>query len=272
MPNLFVTVPVSTGGGTQTYVQYEINVVAPNLQSATAMNGAPNPSDIVASAERFAAAYSGVTNDNDCGFIVGDVAAAAGATPDDQLSGSTNPAQNGSAGFWRVVYRGSDPGTVADWQSLLQPGDVVRMGEPDGQHTTLVLAVNTNGTITTFDNSYGTIGIHTQNYEQFTIPTTITIFRLTPDHLYLINSVPNEVLNGSPYNNEFDASSGDVVNCGSGNDVVNLGSGNITVNGDAGVDTAVFSHHFLIIKSLIATDTFYPFLMDMSLILAVDQS
>src|SRR5262249_40681538 len=63
-PLVFVTVPVSTSGSTPTqYIQYEINVVAPGLQSATAGDGAPNPSDIVAAAERFAAAYSGVLND-----------------------------------------------------------------------------------------------------------------------------------------------------------------------------------------------------------------
>jgi len=220
-PLLFVTVPVSTGGGTATeYIQYEINVVAPNLQSPTAMNGAPTPSDIVTSAERFAVAYSGVLNNNDCSFIAGDVAAAAGATLDDIESESLNPAQNMSAGFWRVVYRGSDPNPVNDWQTLVQPGDIVRMGwATGGQHTTTVLSVNADGSITVFDNadtnSLGQedIGVHTVNYELLTNPTTVTIFRLSPDHLYLINGIQNEILNGSPFNNEFNAANGDIVNC-----------------------------------------------------------
>jgi hypothetical protein len=251
-PYIFVTVPVSTGSGTPTvYVQYEINVVAPGLQSSTAADGTPTPADIVASAERFAALYSGVLNDNDCANVADDVAAAAGATLDNELSGSTDPAENESAGFWRVVYRGSDPDPVTDWQTLVQPGDIVRMAwTAGGEHTTTVLSVNADGTITVFDNADSNsagqedIGIHTANYDLLTIASSVTIFRLASDDLYLINGVDNEILKGSLYNNEFDAVSGDVVDCGPGSDVVNVGSGTITINGGGGADTAVFAEDF----------------------------
>jgi hypothetical protein len=263
-PFVFIVVPVSTGGGTTDYIQYEINVVAPGLQSPTAGDGEPTPSDIVASAKRFAAVYSGVLNDNDCGLIADDVAAAAGATLDNEVSGSTDPAQNESAGFWRVVYRGSDPNPVADWQTLVRPGDIVRMAWTAGSyHTTTVLSVNSNGSITVFDNngenSAGEheIGIHTVNYDTQTIATSITIFRLTTDDLYLINGITGEIMNGTPmYNNEFDAVSGDIVNCGPKNDVVNVGTGNITINGGQGFDTAVFSgdrSSYTITRSLLTT-------------------
>ena len=83
------------------------------------------------------------------------------------------------------------------------------------------------------------IGIHTANYDLATIPTTVTIFRLTTDGYYLINSDNNdEILNGSQFNNEFDCGSGnDIVNRGPGHDLVNVGVGAKTVNGGGGLDT-----------------------------------
>jgi hypothetical protein len=187
-PLVFLTVPVSTGSGTPTeYIQYEINVVDPSLQGIPhGPSGEPTPADIVASAELYAAAYSGVLNNNDCAFIAEDVAAAAGAVLDDAVTESLNPNSNQNNGFWQVVYRGSGPDPITDWQTLVQPGDIVRMGWiGGGQHTTIVLSVNSNGSITVFDNddynSLGQedIGIHTVNYDTETIPTTITIYRLT---------------------------------------------------------------------------------------------
>ena len=249
-PSIFVTVPVSIGGGAATeFVQYEINIVSPALQSPTASSGIVNPSDIVASATRFAAAYSGVLNDNDCGFIAGDLAAAAGATMNDMVSESLDPTQNESSGFWRVVYRGSDPNPVSDWQTLVHPGDIVRMGwTSGGQHTTTVLTVNANGSLTVFDNddhnSLGQedIGVHTVNYDLATIPTTVTIFRLSPDHLYLIDGTDqSEIISGNNFNDEIHTGGGsDVVNLGTGNNFVYLdGVGNDTVDGGTGFNTVV---------------------------------
>ena len=242
----FVTVDITNGGSlNEEYIQYELNVVDPSLQRTTA-GGTPTSSDIVAAAQRFASVYSGVLNDNDCHFIAGDVAAAAGATFDNELTASLDPSQNGSSGFWRVVYRGSDTNSVSNWQTLVQPGDLVRMGwVGGGQHTTVVLGVNADGSINVFDNSDSNalgqedIGIHTVNYDTETIPSTVTIYRLTSDGYYLINSDNNdEILNGSQFNNEFNCGSGsDIVNCGPGHDIVNVGVGAKTVNGGGGFDT-----------------------------------
>jgi hypothetical protein len=249
-PYVFLTVPI----GSYEYIQYEINVVAPGLQAApSGVGGEPTPADIVASAERYAAAYGDVLNDNDCGFIASDLAAAAGAPLDDSESESLDPTQNNSAGFWRVVYRGSDPNPVSNWQTLLQPGDIVRMGWiGGGQHTTTVLSVNSDGSITVFDNNDSNggpsfIGIHTVNYDTQTIPSTITIFRLTTDHLYLIDgSGGGQILNGTPlYDNQI-ITSGETqtVNCGPLDDVVDItaaSTGTMTINGGGGQDTVVFT-------------------------------
>ena len=250
-PYVFITVP----DGSDTYIQYEINVVAPGLQVApSGIDGEPTPADIVASAKRYEAVYGGTLNPNDCGFIASDLSAAAGAPLDDFESESLDPTQNNSAGFWRVVYRGSDPNPVSDWQTLVQPGDIVRMGWiGGGMHTTTVLSVNPNGSITVFDNDDSTnggptfLGIHTVNYDTETIPTTITIFRLTTDHLYLIDgSAGGQILNGTlQYDNEI-ITSGETqtVNCGPLNDVVDItaaSTGTMTINGGGGDDTVVFT-------------------------------
>jgi hypothetical protein len=248
-PYAFLTIPIGETNGQWVYVQYEINVVAPGLLSPTAGSGIVNPSDIVASAERYAATYSGVLNGNDCANIASDLTAAAGAPLNDELSGSLDPSQNESAGFWRVVYRGSDPNPVSDWQTLVQPGDVVRMAwTSGGEHTTTILSVNADGSITVFDNadenSLGQedIGIHTANYDLDTIPTTVTIFRLSSDHLYLINGTgQSEIISGNSFNDEIHTNGGsDTVNLGSGNNFVYLdGTGNNTVNGGSGFNTVV---------------------------------
>jgi Hint domain len=250
-PYVYLTVPI----GNDSFIQYEINVVAQGLQAPpSGVDGEPTPQDIVASAIRYDAAYDGVVNPNDCGFMASDLAAAAGAPLDDQVSESLDPAENSSFGFWRVVYRGSDPNPVSNWQSLLQPGDIVRMGwTGGGQHTTTVLTINSDGSITVFDNE-NTVGngpsfmsIHTVNYDTETIPTKITIFRLTTDHLYLIDgSAGGQILNGTPqYDNEI-ITSGETqtVNCGPHSDVVEITSastGTMTINGGGGQDTVVYT-------------------------------
>ena len=122
-----------------------------------------------------------------------------------------------------------------------------------GMHTTTVLSVNPNGSITVFDNDDSTnggptfLGIHTVNYDTETIPTTITIFRLTTDHLYLIDgSAGGQILNGTlQYDNEI-ITSGETqtVNCGPLNDVVDItaaSTGTMTINGGGGDDTVVFT-------------------------------
>ena len=116
-------------------------------------------------------------------------------------------------------------------------------------HSTTVLSTNPDGTITVYDNSdfntgQETIGIHTWNIDAAVIPSSVTIYRLAPDHLYLINgSDQSEVLDGSQYNNEIHTGAGnDIVNAGIGNDFVYLdGPGITSVDGDAGLNTVVLS-------------------------------
>jgi hypothetical protein len=224
-PLAFITVPISFDGTQYTqYIQYSITTIPASLMSPTAGNGAPNPVDIVAAAERFAAAYSGEPNTNDCHFIAQDVAASAGAVLNDDTE-SIDPTQNAPDGFWRIVYRGSDPNPVSNWSSLVQPGDIVRMGwQARGFHTTTVLdksaTANSDGTynLTVFDNdardSVGNsfIDIHTAHYDRSTIPSTITIYRLSPDHLYLIQgSDQAQTLVGNMFNDEIVGGSGNDI-------------------------------------------------------------
>ena len=57
---------------------------------------------------------------------------------------------------------------IDDWQTLVQAGDIVRMGwSGGGDHTTTVLSKNPDGSITVFDNAdflgnKEIINIHTQ--------------------------------------------------------------------------------------------------------------
>ena len=247
-PLAFITVPIAGSPGNWTeYIQYALITVAPSLISATAANGAPAPADILAAVQRFAAAYVDVPNDNDCHHIAEAVAAAAGATLP-YLSYSTNPAENQEGGFWRTAYLGSDPNPVANWQSLVQPGDIVRMGwQGGGFHTTLVLSTNPDGSLQVYDNiAYdqdGTeiIGIHTANYDQQTIATTITIYRLTSDHLYLTNGTSvSESLHGTLYSDLIAGNGGaDAMAGWIGDDayVVDSVSDVVTENANEGTDT-----------------------------------
>ncbi|HTQ14972.1 MAG TPA: calcium-binding protein [Rhizomicrobium sp.] len=244
----YVTVPVafdkSTGSPTE-YQQFSVITVDPSMMSSDADDGAPTPQDIVDSAERFAAAYTGVPNDNDCHKIACALSAAVGAAFDDDVTYSLDPAENQSNGFWRVVYRGSDPNPVTDWQTLVHPGDIVRMGwQGGGQHTTTVLAVNGDGSIRVFDNadydSHGTeiIGIHDVNYYLDTIPDTITIYRLDPNDLYLINGTGlGESLAGTSFNDQiFGLGGPDKLYGETGNDVLQGGAGSDVLVGGPGAD------------------------------------
>jgi Ca2+-binding RTX toxin-like protein len=244
----YVMVPTAfdpTSGTPTEYVQYSIITVDPSMKSPDADNGMPTPQDIVDSAERFAASYSGIANDNDCHKIACALSAAVGAALDDYVTGSTNPAENENNGFWRVVYRGSDPHPVTNWQTLVQPGDIVRMGwQGGGQHTTTVLSVNANGTIQVFDNdafsgSTEIIGIHTANYETATIPSTITIFRLASNHFYDIEGTKTgEMLAGTDFNDHIaGGGASDMLLGGVGNDYLDGGAGADILVGGAGADT-----------------------------------
>ena len=142
-----------------------------------------------------------------------------------------DPTLNVSGGFWRIVYTGTGPDPVSNWSTLIQPGDVVRMGwfKPENGltsgHTTTILGyVNSDGTVSVYDNidySTGpeTIGIHDDNYWLKTDPADITIYRLDPNKQCLIEGTSlAENIQGSVYN--------DLIQPGGGADVITGGPGN----------------------------------------------
>jgi hypothetical protein len=193
------------------------------------------PDDIVNSALLYNSVYNGVLNYNNCNWIADNLTAGAGAVMPFN-DAWTDPTLNQEGGFWRIVYRGSDsPDPVADWYTLVQPGDVVRMGRIDGggQHTTTVIGVgNPDGTITVYDNGdhndkgQNIIGIHSPTYWTGTEPASITIYRLDPNQQYLITgSDQSEYLQGSVYN--------DLIRPDGGNDTIVGGPGSNEVQGTA---------------------------------------
>ena len=230
-PETFLQVPVAGNGALTTQnVYYSILTIDPAVASPTMGSGRVDPADMVASALRFAAYYPAPPNDNDCGFIASALGAAAGATMSFQVL-STDPAANVSAGFWRIVYRASDHANpVRDWSTLVQPGDVVRMGwDGGGQHTTTIVARNADGSVTVYDNDAeapdadtSSIGLHRATYWEETRPDSITIYRLDPLHQYLVTGSPQAaIMQGSAYNNLFQPGGGaDTITGGSGNNAV----------------------------------------------------
>ena len=196
--------------------------------------GRPDPADMVSSAYRYNTVYAGVLNTNNCNWIADNVAAGAGAVMpfDDD---STDPTDNVSGGFWRIVYRGSDPDPVQDWGAIVQPGDVVRLQwlASGGPHTTTIVGTgNPDGTVTVYDNiahnSVGdeTIGVHTAAYWKSADPLSTTIYRLDPLHQYLIQGTSqDEFLQGSVFNN--------LIQTGGGADTVTAGAGSNEIQGIA---------------------------------------
>src|SRR5262249_14450841 len=152
----------------------------------------------------FDAKYHGVFNNFDCHFIAADVAAAAGATFEVYKTQSTDiPSDNQESGFWRIAYRGdADPNPAGGWSTLVQPGDIVRMehrnsmGKIDEMHTTTIVEKHADGSLLVFDNASTdvdphkySIGLHEidgpgePNWDATNTPDTITIYRLSSDHL-----------------------------------------------------------------------------------------
>jgi hypothetical protein len=222
-PETYLTIPTAgTVDNPTENTTYFLITINPQVLSPTAYSGHVDPADIVATAKRFAAFYKNVPNCCDCGFIADAVAAASGATmPWQDIS--TDPSANVSGGFWRVVYRGSDQvNPVQDWSTLVQPGDIVRMaweGGDDGQHTTTIVGKNPDGSLEVYDNGdAGKIGLHPATYWQDTLPESITIYRLDPNHQYLIEGTElAEIIQGSVFNN--------LIRPGGGQDTITAGAG-----------------------------------------------
>jgi hypothetical protein len=201
------------------------------VQASGYTAGAPTPGDVINAAVAFAAAFPGQLDDNLCNWIGDSVAAAAGATlplPDADL----DPDVNVEGGFWRIVYRGSGSHPVQNWSGLVRPGDIVRMAWFNtGGHTTTVLgAVNDDGTILVYDNAdtnsqgQGTIGIHTAAYWNATNPAGTTIYRLDPDQQYLIlGTALSEVIQGTVFD--------DLIRPGGGADTITGGPADNEIQG-----------------------------------------
>ena len=209
------------------YVLYNVwttpSAVAQSVQASRFTAGAPTPANVIDAAMAFAAAFPGQLDDNLCNWIGDSVAAAAGATmplPDADV----DPDVNVEGGFWRIAYRGTGSNPLQNWSGLVRPGDIVRMAWFNGGgHTTTVLgAVNNDGTITVYDNAdhnslgQGIIGIHSASYWNGTNPAGTTIYRLDPDQQYLIlgTALP-EVIQGTVFD--------DLIRPGGGADTITGG-------------------------------------------------
>ena len=149
-PNVYLQVQWADDGTSSgigiTYQQLWIETISQHFASAAAYDGAPTPDRVVAMAEQFADYYAGFPNANDCHWIAMAIAGSAGATLS-PMTGSTNPSENESGGFWRIVYRGSDPNPTADWDTLVQHRRYRAHGmEGRGSPTTTVIAgLNADG-------------------------------------------------------------------------------------------------------------------------------
>lgn len=247
-PLAYVTIENSLlPGSGASFIQYSAITIDPRLMSPGAGKGVPKPADLVATAYKFADFHGLPVNDNDCHFIAAAVAAATGATLTDATQ-SLTPSENEEGGFWRIAYRGSDPRPVADWQSLVRPGDIVRMGwTGGGQHTALVLEAEKNGTIKVYDNTLWQdgqprIGVHAVDFDDLTNPESVTIYRLTDDKLYLEKGTgAGEKLAGTMFADRLVGGGGnDVMNGAGNNDRLEGGKGNDTLTGGSGADTFVF--------------------------------
>ncbi|MBR0904580.1 calcium-binding protein [Bradyrhizobium liaoningense] len=211
-------------------VNYQITVVDSQF-AAYEVKGRPiTAADIVNTAQAFATAYSGVPNANDCHWIASAIVAATGATLP-TLSSSINPSENEEGGFWRIAHRGSANGP-SDWFNLTQPGDIVRLGWSTGSfHTFNVMGnENADGSLPVFDNGNRVISLKPNaQYDTQANQSTITIYRLTTDNLYLINgSSGDDAIPGTVNNDEMVG--------GLGNDTFTGGIGNDVVLGNQGLD------------------------------------
>jgi hypothetical protein len=243
-------VTAATSGPLSETVTYSAWSVDPRVVNAVHQAGfgsVPTPGAVVASANAFASTFGQILNTELCNWIADNVAAGADAPmplPNQML----DPTLNVQGGFWRIVYTGAQPSPVSNWSTLVQPGDIVRMGwfKPEtgteSGHTTTVLAgVGANGKITVFDNiddvgDQEFIGVHDASYWVSTDPLDITIYRLDPKQQYLIEGTPlAEDIQGSVFNN--------LIQPGGGADTITGGpAGNEIQDTTAHLDTVTVTN------------------------------
>ena len=218
------------------YASYALQNFDPRFSTAP-VGRAPTPQDILNAATALSCVYTAVPNDNDCYYIAHAVAAAAGAALS-PLTGSTDPAQNVAGGFWRIAYAaGVTQPAQADWSSLVQAGDSMRVGWPTGgAHSFTVLSTPDpdTGKISVFDNAdwalgYEAIGTHPADYWNSTVPDSVTIYRLDPNGLYLGNGV---TLSGALIQG---TTNDDLILPGGPDEVITTGVGADIVAGNAAI-------------------------------------
>jgi hypothetical protein len=238
--NAMIQIPIAVGGTAATtgYTQYYIQNFGSAFAQPSLDSGAPTSQDVVNAASAFAAAYTGAANTEDCWNIACEVAAAAGATMPRE-SYSTDPENNVAGGFWRIAYAAPQDGSaVSNWSTLVQAGDILRIGwQSGGPHSfTVVAPLNQAGSITVFDNiyeadGYEAIGIHQANYWTTTNPNDITIYRLDPNSLYLVDTtegngtlvqnLPSATTLGTSFNDLIIPAGPDgTISCGGGTDTI----------------------------------------------------
>lgn len=251
-PSIEVQVTPDATGTNAEFVTYDVwsvdQAVADLIQASSFSAGQPNPFNIINSALSYQSFYGNVLNTDLCNWIADNVAAAAGATmpiPDADL----DPSENVEGGFWRIAYQSSDrKHPVVDWGKLVKPGDIVRLEWTSGTgHSTTDLAVNPDGSLVVYDNidfinTNETIGVHDATYWEKTNPAGITIYRLDPDHQYLIKGTDlGEVLQGSVFDNLIKAGPGaDTLIAGPSDNTLIGGHGQDTFFAGAGSDTFVY--------------------------------
>ncbi len=236
---IYSNVEICIATSDDTVQRLQLKTVPTALVTQDHFDGIVTAADIVAAARRLATEFHGVPNKDDCHYIADTIASLAGAVLP-ALSGSLDPSQNEDGGFWRVVHRGSDdpdPG----WQSRLQAGDIVRMEFANEKHHhtfTVTSEVNGPGRIEVVDNGGNKIWEHWRELESQSDPSTVTIYRVTPDSLYLTQGTSQgETLHGTVWSDDLRGAGGDdVLFGGTGNDRIDGGLGRDAMTGGSGND------------------------------------
>jgi hypothetical protein len=245
--NVNIIVPETSSGDFNGHM-LTVTTIPQNLDLNLSATHIPTANDVVHAAELIGKLEANTPNTFDCHNIATAIAASAGATFDPDTAFTkpigTGPGQepaNEESGFWRIAYtgRGNDH-AVDNWQTMVKPGDIVRMETDSGNvHTvTVVAGLNAKGEITVVDNSNQIISEHPANFfndpfnpGNHTKPESVTIYRLDPDGQYL-----NDQSSDSHDNTILGTHFNDLIKAGAGNDTLFGGDGVDQLFGGAGKD------------------------------------